>query len=296
MPILALIVEQLKGTVDDLLFAYMRNIINKEKFEWLKLYYLTNPFLTSDQLNNGLIFFSKIQRTYWAFRFLLRRWKIYKARKNINKEDLCMNQLSSLPAKHKIYLLDQNTIYEFRLTDLLHICRTALTYSNSLQPAPQWPKNPYTGLPFTITHLYAIYFKLQDTHITIPYYVQLFFRWNFSLPTFKFELYPLLKDFAIQNYLLDSSDDILLFEIAHMIKALYKDKYFMNTDKMTASKKKETLRMMKPHLEKYLFGVHSNNPKKKYKYQRQARKGLKNFFREHPCFGRRIVRVRRPHI
>ena len=88
MPILALIVEQLKGTVDDLLFAYMRNLINKEKFEWLKLYYLTNPFLTSAQKHNGLMFFSKIQRTYWAFKSLLRRWKIYKARKNINHEEV----------------------------------------------------------------------------------------------------------------------------------------------------------------------------------------------------------------
>ena len=293
MSALTLITKQLNGTVDELLYAYMKYITNDEKFECLTLFYLTNPFLTSAQKHNGLMFFSKIQRTYWAFKSLLRRWKIYKARKNINHEDLCMNQLSTVPAKHKIYLLDQHTIYEFRLTDLLHIFCTALTYSNSLQPAPQRPKNPYTGLPFTTAHLYAIYLKLQNTQITIPFYVQLFFRWHFSLPTFIFELYPFLKDRAIHNYLLYSSDDTLLFEIEHMVKDLCKDKYFMNTDTMTLSKKKQILCLMKPHLEKYLFGIHSNNQKKKYKYQRQARKGLKKFFQEHPHFGRRIVRVRR---
>ena len=293
MATLAFIMEQLKETTDELLFAYMRNITNEEKFPWLKLYYLTNPFLTSAQRNDGLLFFGKIQRTYWAFIFFIRRWKIYKARKNVNQEDLCMNQLSSLPAKHKIYLLDQQTLYEFRLTDLLHICCSALTYSIGLQPAAQWPKNPYTGLPFTIAHLYAIYFKLQDTRITIPYYIQLFFRWNFSLSTFTFELYPLLKDFAIKNYLLDSSDDTLLFEIEHMVKDICKDIHFMNTDKMTVSKKKETLLMLKPHLKTYLLGNHSNNQKKKYTYQRKARKNVRKFFRKHPHFGRRIVRVRR---
>ena len=293
MSALTLITKQLNGTVDELIYAYMKNITNDTKFECLSLFYLTNPFLTSAQKHNGLMFFSKIQKTYWAFKSLLYQWKIYKARKNINTEDLCMNQLSSISEKHKIALLDKNTIYEFRLKDLLRICCAALTFSHDLQPKAQWPKNPYTGIPLTKTHLYAMYFKLLDTNITIPYYIHLFFRWNFSLPTFNFELYPFLKDLAIKNYLLDSSDDTMLFEIEHMVHDLCKDQYFMNTDHMTSSKKEKTLRLFKPHLENYLFGLYSNNVIKKRKHLRQARKGLQDFFREHPNFGRRIVRARR---
>ena len=295
MTSLVFITRHLKHKIDPILFMYMRCLSNKDKFERLQLYYLSNPFLTPAQAEDGLSFFEKIQHTYWMLRRFVYIWRLYKARKCINQQDFLMNELSSLSSRHKIQLLHDGTLYDFRLSDLLNIICKSLTNSENLNPKPKWPNNPYTGLAFTRAHLYATYLKLREMAICIPYYFHLFFKWELSISKFKFELFPLLKDDAIKNYLLDSSDEILLFDIIHMIKSLLDKERDICTDKMTQHKRKNIVQTLKPYLEKYLYGTLSNNRRKKNKCRRQAKKELTAFFEENPTFGRRIIKVKRNH-
>ena len=257
------IAERLVHKLDPILFMYMKNIPNKEKFKQLQFYYLTNPFLTKEQIENGFSLFEKIQHTYWMLKRFVFIWRLHKARHNINKQDLYFNELSSLAPQYKINLLHCGTLYNFRLTDLLHIFSTALTNSQSLNPDPKWPNNPYTGLPFTRADIYATYFKLKAMYIFIPYYFHLFIQWDLSIKKFKYELFPLLKDHAINNYLLDSTDEVLLFDIVHMVKSLFDDTRSISTEKMNYQSKKKVVQTLKPYLEKYLYGTLSCNRHKK---------------------------------
>lgn len=293
MTSLSFIVNQLLHTADPLLFMYIRNLSNEDKFERLESYYLNNPFLTEEQVENGVSLFRKIQHTYWALKRFVYLWRLRRARCDVNQHDFHLNELSSLSPQHKIHLLHCNTVYEFRLTDLLNIFCKDLMHSQNLNPAPKWPCHPYTGLPFSHADIYTTYFKLRKMDVFIPYYLHLFIQWDLSLDTFKFELFPLLKDYAIKNYLLDSSDEVLLFDIVHMVKAIFDDERSIDIETMSPMRQHIIIQTLKPYLEKYLYGTLSCNRRKKNRYHRQAKKELQTFFKRNPAFGRRIVRARR---
>ena len=96
MTSLSFIVSQLLHTADPLLFMYLRNLSNDDKFERLESYYLNNPFLTEEQVENGVSLFRKIQHTYWGLKRFVYLWRLQRARRDVNQQDFHLNELSSI--------------------------------------------------------------------------------------------------------------------------------------------------------------------------------------------------------
>ena len=65
-------------------------------------------------------------------------------------------------------LLENNTRYHFRLSDLVNYWIESLNNSQGLFSKPLVLTNPHTNLEFSIHNLYNIYFKLLDSGFTIP--------------------------------------------------------------------------------------------------------------------------------
>ena len=116
--------------------------------------------------------------------------------------DLYLNELKSFKNKHKITILENNTRYKFRLSDLINYWVESLSSSQGLFSRPLIIKNPYTNLELSIHNLYNIYFKLLDTGFTIPTIITNFFLSNMSINTFAYKYYHLLKENSLKKILL----------------------------------------------------------------------------------------------
>jgi len=197
-----------------------------------------------------------------------------------------MNNLAIFPESQKITLIHFNKKYIFRLTDLINIWITGLTKNISLSPHPRYPINPYINKPFRKHHLFLIYFKLLDSTITIPLLIQKFFKLEFNLSNFEFEMYTELKEHAIENHIEEASDSTILFEIINMLESLRIQLDYVYVDtRLPPNCMKIVINTLKPFLKEYFYGKHSCNPLKKEICLSTAINGLKCIFSREPTFG-----------
>jgi len=282
-----------KRGLDRLLGLYF-SMRDADKFTTLESLVLSNNFLDNETRACLVEIFIKTQRTYHGLGRLraLYQWK--KARLCPTETDLCMNPMDSFPESQKVTLLQNGARYCFRLTDLLNMWNTALTKSQSLLPSPSIPSNPYTGVPFRKSHLYAIYFKLRWSTLSVSVYVQKFFELNFNLRKFRYQAYPILKELAIDNYMADSDTDTLFYDLIHMVESMNHllSKRHISQD-LPSEDRESLVRVFKPILHTYFRGRDSCNPLKKKHYKSLTKASLRRFIARYPMFGRRRVKARR---
>ena len=162
---------------------------DKTKLCAYKDYVHTNLFCDKSITSQLEMIFCKAQRLYFAFNRLAYLYKLKKASKREAPYDLFLQPLSNLPSSQKIKLLHKNMLYEFRLTDILNMWKTALDAGNNANPIPCALKNPYINLPFKKHHLYNIYFELIHSSFYIPLCIHQFFRLDFNLKLFRIKFY-----------------------------------------------------------------------------------------------------------
>ena len=234
--------------------------------------------------------YTRIRKTYEGFTKFARVWRWYKARCASVDTDLFMNSLDSFKPNHTFRLLQAGTKYKFRITDLLKIWSIALAHCCSFRPRPQLPKNPYTNIEFDLGQLANIYLHAKKLDFNIPILITLFWQNSLDLEKFRTEGYPMLKEAAVTNYMCDSDDETLFYDIINMISAL--DGHLSNRNvsmELLPSVKKSFINDMKPFLKKYLLSKHTCNPLKKRRFKRDVINDLKRYFIDHPLAGRRVV-------
>lgn len=123
-----------------------------------------------------------------GFKLLLRLWRI-KTKKYQTYEvdtDFMMNPLSDAKPEHIITLLENSTLYRFKIHDLLTIIKSSLLHSAHGFPGATRIKNPYTNLIFSDANVYNIYFFAQlRTHLVIHPIIRQFFECEMNLTKFK---------------------------------------------------------------------------------------------------------------
>ena len=77
---------------------------------------------------------------------LIRNWKWKKSVNYNNETDLYLNKLSTFKDKYKIVLLENNTRYHFRISDLVNYWIESLNNSQCLFSKPLVLTNPHTNL------------------------------------------------------------------------------------------------------------------------------------------------------
>ncbi len=200
--------------------------------------------------------------------------------------DLYLNKLDSFKNKHKITILENNTRYKFRLSDIVNYWVESLTNSQGLFSRPLIIKNPYTNLELSIHNLYNIYFKLLDTGFTIPVIITYFFLSNMSINKFAYDYYHLLKENSLNNFM----NSNYLFEqweqVINMLHEFRKDiDYITFTNDLSHRTKLRAWKLLKKPTYQYLKFKYSCNPLVSRDSKSKCKDILVKYLEDNPDFG-----------
>jgi hypothetical protein len=232
--------------------------------------------------------FCKIQKTYHSFSRLAFIYKYKKSAMSVTT-DIGLNDIT-VNDKNVICIYHFNSRYLFNINDLLKIITTSITNSYMFFSQPLPSKNPYNNLPFTKSNLYNIYLFLKfKTNIYNDLFVK-FFHCDFNLTTFYHKYEYLLRQYILDNFIKNSTEDVLIQEIKKMINNFNKK----TTKKITVNDefpKKRLIKIMKPYLMLYLQSHYSFVPIIKNNAIVLLNSKLKKFQKFNPKFGRKIYKL-----
>lgn len=214
--------------------------------------------------------------------------KDYKQKKYIkfnSNVDLYFNNLNKFNDNHIIKIIDNKTIYRFRLSNLILMWKDALFNCENLFPIPLKLKNPYTNVIFSNSILYHIYNSILNTNFIVPTVITFFLKSHFNLSNFKNDYFSILKDNAIQKFITNGSYYEKYEQINNMfyyyskeINYIYLNETNTSTDKIIVTAKLLNI------LKYYLFARYSCNPSSKTNYYSLAKINLLDFLKKNKTF------------
>lgn len=268
-----------------LIFMSLEN--NRYKCKFIMFRETQNSFLQFSR-EEFINHFCKIQKTYYAFSRLAFIYKYKKSSMSVTT-DIGLNDIK-INDKNVMCIYHINSRYLFNINDLLKIITTSLTNSYTLFSQPLPSKNPYNNLPFTKSNLYNIYLFLKfKTNIYNDLFIK-FFNCDFNLTTFYCKYEHVLRDYIIENFIKNSSQDLLTQEIKKMIK-VFNSKTNKNILIDDEFPKNRLIKIMKPYLSLYFQSYYSLVPIIKSNTNILLNRKLKKFQKFNPQFGRKIYKL-----
>jgi len=192
---------------------------NKPKFKELEQNIMDTFLISSENQNLFLDFFCNIQKIYWSFANFA---KIIRQRYSKNKvdHDLLLAPIS-ITQRNVIQLYDNNCTYLFTLQDLSHIIIAAVCNSPMFHSEPLNPKNPYSGVVFSTSNLYNIYFYMKERFSIVPDIVQKLFLSEFNLDVFGDNYKLIIRDTYLNQFVDNEDEDEIVDNIYDMINEFY---------------------------------------------------------------------------
>lgn len=257
---------------------------------------LENMFYNDETKDLFLSYFSKIQKTHFAFLRFARLYKYKKAVVQISS-DLYMNELDE---KHRnVFVLFQNNCkYLFSASDLVNIMNNNLSNSYLFFSEPLIPKNPYNNIAFDRATLYNIYFFMKNRPFAMPVLYQQFFNIDFNLEIFREDNEQLIREESIKRYVYSTSPNILYNTVVSMIESLKSNnpKYKILCIHKNFPKNK-LVEIMRPYLHLYylskFYVVGTEKMTNSYKI---LVKKFDLFVRFNPYFGRKVFKQKKNKI
>ena len=268
-----------------LVFMSLVNNRYKGKFNMFKETLVSFLKFSRDEF---IDFFCKIQKTYHSFSRLAFIYKYKKSAMSVTT-DIGLNDIT-INDKNILCIYNVNSRYLFNINDLLKIITTSLTNSYMFFSQPLPSKNPYNNLPFTKSNLYNMYFFLKfKTNIYNDLFVK-FFHCDFNLTTFYHKYEYLLRQYILDNFIKNSTEDVVIQEIKKMINLFNKKttKKILINDEFP---KKRLIKIMKPYLMLYLQSYYSFVQIIKNNAIVLLQDKLKKFQKFNPKFGRKIYKL-----
>lgn len=258
---------------------------NEPKFKELKKNMMDTFLISLENQNLFLDFFCNIQKIYWSFANFV---KIIRQRYSKNKvdHDLLLAPIS-ITQRNVIQLYDNNCTYLFTLQDLSHIIIAAVCNSPMFHSEPLHPKNPYSGVVFSTSNLYNIYFYMKERFSIVPDIVQKLFLSEFNLDVFG-ENYKLIIRDTYLNQFVDNEDEAEIVDniydmINEFYPCIYIDEDFPN-DILINTFKSAVANYI--HY-KYTFDLSKQAPN----YKRMSIK-INNIIKKCPGIGRKIIVIK----
>lgn len=270
---------------------------NINKFVEFYKYINSDPEKTFLYDRNGYIDnFCMIQKYYFALIKLknIVKHKYYK-RYDYN-QDLIGNNLNDMKKKHKINLIENNTLYSYSLKDLLKTINIALLSNEGFFFSPKIPHNPYTGLQFSKHNLYNIYFAYKNTNLPIILSFEHYFLSEFSIKNFKKSsegiLNNLMIDLNVKNF---TNNDIIIW-IKKMFKLYKKTPPYISKD----FPKDKIREIFIPYLQLWFYIKYGRDESRVFWSKRLLKQQIIrfcNYMKKHnPAFGRVIVIMKKNKI
>ena len=211
---------------------------------------------------------------------LVYNYKIKKAIK-YNDEDLFFNKISDYKPKHIVKLYSNNTIYAFKISDLINLWTDCLIKSENLFCKTEKLKNPYTNIEFSKTNLYNIFFAIKNSDYIVPSWILLFFYEDFNIKAFTYKYYSRLKDIAIISFIKDGPLYEKIENIDNMLHE-YKNicKHYILKDNMNVYDKLIVSKILNEPLKMYLISTLSCNPLLREDNKYSLKKWLRDYFKD----------------
>jgi hypothetical protein len=263
------------------------------KFEKLNMMVIENGFLDAGQKTFYISTFGKIQKVYWGLKKFINLWRIRRGKISSMETDLYLNSLRNFPIEQKTKIYQCGMIYEFRLTDIMKIWCNSLSLSVNFSPTPRVPKNPYLNIDFNKGHMFHFYMCIRDNaKFAVPLLIEKFIKMEMNIFQFKIEYYTDLMEPMIHNYIDNTGENILFFDIVNMISSYKKELRKRNISRGISSKDKiNIINTLKPVLKIHLISIYSCNPIKRGSHKNKTINKLRKIFKNNPTFGRKIVTI-----
>lgn len=263
------------------------------KFNILKTNIIDNKFQGMDVHKNNMFFlFYRAQKLYHAFLRFAYLYKYKKAIQYNNNYDLCYNELNSLGENLKITLLENNTKYTFRISDLLKIITSCLCNAPDLFLEIKDICNPYTNIKISTANLYNIYFAGLFSPCLTSNLFNGFFQCNFNLELFAANYECVLRNIGINSYYKNLDEELALEFIDLMLKD-YEGIAPVICEDYPIHK---ILHHLGDLLKDYLYASYSYGPLIRLKSHQRLITKFHDLKKNFPLFGRIIVKAERPRV
>jgi hypothetical protein len=275
---------------------YYSKVVGKN-FIQNKYYYLNeflkNNFISNEVKDKFVVFFQKMQRSYFSFSKLAQIYKFKKIPVSVNT-DMCMNEIDP-NNKNVITIIQNDSKYLFLTSDLLRIINSSLLNSCHFFPEPLQPKNPFNNLPFNKSTLYNIYFFIKYNTIHSAILFSLFFKSNFNIDNFLYDNETLIRDTFIKNYAKNTPASVLYHDFKNMINInmRYTKKLLINPE----IPNEKLIDIFRPYLHLYYefrYGVNGTDKRNNSIIELKSR--LKDFVKFNPTFGRKIYKFEKKYV
>lgn len=279
--------EQLNLNLKNFSFLDVDNSNNKVSDVRLYKNILTsNEFLNEHENIKMLKVYLTSKRIVNLLNLFLRTYKWKKAIEYDVHSDLFLNDLDEFPKHQKITLLENNTTYKFRLSDLVNYWVTCLTNSQNLFSRPLKLKNPHTNIEISHHNLINIYIKLLHTNFNIPLCVHAFYLSNMCIGDFSYKYYGILKEKTIENFIFNGSYYEKYEQVINLLHDYRKElNYTTVLNNIPYLEKKSLIYNLRLIIPLYIRGKFSCNPLVKRDYSEVTKKKIKEFFDKNPNLG-----------
>ena len=246
-----------------------------------KFYIYCNALLKSEEYIDISIIYIKSVCIWNVFKKFLYRKKIKNAINSDINTDLYFNNLDTFPDNHKISLLCQNTIYNFRISDIINLWYNCLIHSENLFCKPKQLKNPYTNIEFENHNLYNLSIAIHNTGFYVPQYISWFFYSNFNINDFVYRYYPFLKDIAIEDFVKNGITGELYEKILELCFEFKEElNYKTLPERLTYARKRYFVKQFRPIIKFYLYSCYCCNPLMKSEYTVKAKRFVIEWFED----------------
>jgi hypothetical protein len=266
---------------------FMDNAASLSKYDILNTNILKNGFLSMKKRKEYIMTFCKTQRTYFAFCRLARLFKLRKFKKlTTTTTDLCLNPLNTLSPSILFNLYDDatRTNYTFRISDMINIIINSLSHSPNFFADPQYIKNPYTNIPFTLAQLYNLYFSIKYSSYLMPTLFHLFFLTDFKLEDFSMKNESFIREEAIKHFYTNMTRENKLYYINQMI--IYHMSDMPNIVIDPKFSEEELIKTFSSYLKDYLVASYSLQREQQIEAYTRIQDRLFTFSLHNPTYGR----------
>ena len=256
--------------------------------KYLSLHDVLSNLFYADLIKDECIrIIGKTNKSIMSFSRLIHIYKL-KASAKIDM-DLNMKPIN-IHCKNSIILRENCSNFMFTLTDLLNIINTSLSNCSHFFICSKFPKNPYTNIPFSISNMYNIYYKLKQSDLPFSCLFHQFYKSHFDIETFKIHNEILIREEAFNQFIKFG----LALDQEKKIRFMLKSNQFTKSWSIDKDFPQEQLiDIFKPLLKLYLdveYG--SKDCEKYYLHKKKLSVYLTKMYDFNKLFGRKIISVK----
>lgn len=237
--------------------------------------------------------FGKCQRVYYALTRFVRICRIRYAQIK-NDQDLHLAHIKEGDPETYI-MVHQCAKYVFRINELRDIIMSCITNTEEFFPMVLNVRNPYNNLPISICEMYNFYFFLKTRNYGIPTLLHGFFMSNFSVPKYIMDYEILIRDKAINDYVMQGTTKTLYPSVFRMLLRYNRCIRSIQIDK--GFPMKNLVDIMRPYLLLYFYVLHyAQDFPKRFESEELLENRLSEFDYISPNFGKRTRSTSLLHI